>query len=579
MKMKKLLSLLLASALSISMLASCSSSNGDEEEIEEAEEEDKGAIVEMYFGEKMPDDFDPTTFPTSSDEYQLTSILYEGLTGVDKNGKVYGLGASEWDYEIDELDGELKLLIKLKSTKWSDSIPVRADDYVFAWKKLLSPANDNPAAMLLYPIKNAKKVKSGEVTVADIGASALNNNTLEIVFEDTEADVEYFLKCLASPMLVPLREDKVKHDKWSTQLDLLVTNGPFAIKSISEDRLIIERSTHYNSLRTRQALDTYVKPYRLIVYYGDEAKAIEQYNSSDLATKYYFLGNLSKDSAAAFGSSVKYADELATYTYFFNTDNEVLASAETRKALSAALDRQAIAEIRGAGAEAATGLVPNGVMEANSKKSFREAGGDLLSALSGSVAKKGSVKITYNEDRAYEAEIAKLARDAWKELGISVQLDPVPGDQIDDVIKSGEFDVIAADYIALTNDAYGFVAPFALQFSGSYVDVTNPDVFYNPHFTGFESDEYNALIDEIYATESAKEKAPLLHKAEEMLLAESPVAPLFFEKSNYVASKDLSKYEVTYRGTMDFRNMKLKGYKKVNEAKVAAEEAEEVAAK
>jgi ABC-type oligopeptide transport system substrate-binding subunit len=69
----------------------------------------------------------------------------------------------------------------------------------------------------------------------------------------------------------------------------------------------------------------------------------------------------------------------------------------------------------------------------------------------------------------------------------------------------------------------------------------------------------------------------LLHKAEEMLLAESPVAPLFYEKSNYVASKDLSKYEVTYRGTMDFRNMKLKGYKKVNEAKVAAEEAEEVA--
>lgn len=577
MKTMRLISLLLASVLSISMLASCGSSGEEEEAVEEEEEEDKGAIIDMYFGERVPYDLDPTTFPVNADEYILTNMLYEGLTGIDKNGKVYGLGASEWEYEVDERDGELKLLIKLKSSKWSDSIPVRADDYVYAWKKLLSPANDNPAAMLLYPIKNAKKVKSGEVTVADIGASALNDSTLEIVFETVDADVEYFLKCLASPVLVPLREDKVKHDAWSTQLDLLVTNGPFAIKSISEDRLLIERSTHYNSLRTRQAVDTYVKPYRILAHFGDEKEALEMYASNDLATKYFFLGELSDETAAAFGSSVKYNDELSTYTYFFNTKNEVLSSAETRKALSAALDRTAIAEARGAGAVAATGLVPTGVMEANSKKSFREAGGDVLSKANegGSVKTKGTVKLTYNKDRAYEAEIAKLARDAWSKLGVKVELDPIEGGMIDDVIKSGEFDVIAADYIAYTNDAYGFVAPFAVEFSGSYVDVTNPDVFYNPHFTGFVNEEYNALIESIYATKSAKEKAPLLHEAEEALLSYAPVAPLFYEKSNYVASKSLSKYEVTYRGTMDFTKAKLKGYKKINEAKTAAEEAEE----
>lgn len=571
MKTKRLFLLILSAVLMTSMLASCGDSNEDGQPVEE-EEEDKGAIIEMYFGQ-MPKDFDPTNYATNSDEYQITELLYEGLTGVDKSGKVYGVGAKEWEYEVDERDGELKLHIELKSSKWSDGVPVRADDYIFAWKRLLAPSNSNPASSLLYPIKNAKKVKSGEVTVADIGASAVSEQLLEITFEEGFTDVEYFLECLASPMLVPLREDKVKSDDWSTKLDLLVTNGPFAIKSMSEDRLLIERSMHYNSLKLRQKPDTYVKPYRLIAHFGNEAEAIELYNTDDVVTKYFYLSDLSKEAYAQFGKDVKTDSDLTTYTYFFNTKNELLSDASTRKALSAALDREAIAEIRGVGAEAATGLVPAGVREAGSKNDFRAVAGDVLTpSLEGAkAAKTGTIKLTYNKDRAYEEEIAKHAKDAWKSLGFTVELDGVDGNTIDDVIKSGEFDVIAADYISFTSDAYGFVAPFALEFSGSYVDVTNPDVFFNAHFTGYESEEYNALIQQLY-TADKKTRASLMHDAEKMLLDSAPVAPLFFEKVNYVSSSKLSKIQVNYRGAKIFTNTKLSGYKKINEAKELAEE-------
>lgn len=570
MKTKRLLSLILAAALSVSMLASCGENNENGQDTEE-EEEDKGAIIEMYLGQ-MPHDFDPTNYATDSDEYQITELLYEGLTGIDKNGKVYGVGAEKWEYEVDERDGELKLYMELKSNEWSDGIPVRADDYIFAWKRLLAPSNSNPAASLLYPIKNARKVKSGEVTVADIGASALSNSLLEITFEEGFTDVEYFLECLSSPMLVPLREDKVKSDDWSTKLELLVTNGPFAIKSISEDRLLIERSSHYNSIRTRQKPDTYVKPYRLIAHFGDEQEAIELFGSDDAATKYFYLGNLSKEAYAQFGNEVKTHSDLTTYTYFFNTNNELLADAATRKALSAALDREKIAEIRGAGAEAATGLVPAGVREAGSKKDFRAAAGDVLTeSLEGAkAAKTGTIKLTYNKDRAYEEEIAKLAKDAWKTLGFTVELNGVDGTAIDDVIKSGDFDVVAADYISYTSDAYGFVAPFAKEFSGSYVDVTNPDVFFNAHFTGYESEEYNALIETLY-TANKKTRASIMYEAEKMLLDAAPVAPLFFEKVSYVSSSKLSKIEVNYRGAKIFTKTKLAGYKKINQAKELAE--------
>jgi len=57
-------------------------------------------------------------------------------------------------------------------------------------------------------------------------------------------------------------------------------------------------------------------------------------------------------------------------------------------------------------------------------------------------------------------------------------------------------------------------------------------------------------------------------------MADAPVAPLFFEKANYMINKDLSKVTVDYRGTKNFTKAKLKNYKKINEAKNAAEDAE-----
>ncbi len=563
MKIKRLLSLVLAALMLTTMLAACS---GDEE--------DNGAIIEMYYGSTRPVDLDPTTIAVNSDKYQVTSLIFEGLTAIDANGKVTGAGATEWEYGIDERDQALKLTLKLKNTNWSDSIPVFADDYVFAWKRLLSPSNTNPAAALLYPIKNARKVKSGDgATVADIGAYAINETTLEITFEEGFTDVEYFLECLASPALVPLREDKVKSDEWATSTELLITNGPFTVRSITSNQIILDRSTQYNALTVKQAKDKFVKPARLVLHFANEKEAIELFGSENLAEKYFYLTDLSKDAYTQFASEVKTNSDLTTYTYFFNTNNELLSDAATRKALSGALDRAEIASIRGCAAEAATGIVPAGVREAGTKNDFRAIGGDLLaSAYEGAkAAKTGTIKLTYNKDREYEKEIAEYAKTQWKKLGFTVELNGVSTGEIDDVIKSGEFDVIAADLVSLTGDAYSILVPFAKEFSGSAVDVTT-DVFFNAHFTGFENQQYDEIIEKLFTADKAS-RATLMHDAEKLLVEEAPIAPLFFEKSVYVNDSALSKFTVDFKGVKNFRTAKLANHKEVNQAKTEAEEA------
>lgn len=565
MKLKRFFALLLCALMITGVFVSCSDGGKNED--------DKGAIIDMYFG-KRPSDFDPTVFATNSDKYQITSLIYEGLVGIDKNGKVTKLGASSWEYEIDEREDALRLTIKLADKKWSDGIAVRADDYVYAWRKILAPANDNPAAALLYPIKNAKKVKSGEVT-SDIGVRAVNDSTLEIFFEDKAADIDYFIRCLASPMLVPLREDKADKENWSNQLNYLVTNGPFAIKSMSDDRIMLERSVHYNGLRADQDQDKYVKPYRINMYFVDDQKAIDMFNSDNIAEKYYFVGEFSKDTYNKNKASIKTNSDLTTYTYYFNTTNNLLSSVETRKALSAALDRNEIAKIRGNGAEPATGLVPTGVKYSGTKDDFRAKAGNVLSYSGAKVESKGALTLVYNKDRGYEKEIAEYAKKKWDALGFKITLKGVADVEIDDIIKSGEFDVIGADIVSLTDDAFGFVVPFAVEFSGTYVDVRNPDVFYNPHFTGYNNNTYNKKIAEIVGLteKTSKSRASLLVEAEKLLMADAPVAPLFFEKANYMAAKELSKFTVDYRGAKNFTDANLKDYLEVNDAKKLASEA------
>jgi len=564
MKLKRLLALLLSALMLVTVFTSCG--NGDEEE-------DKGAVIEAYFGIR-PDDFDPTVFATNSDKYQITSLLFEGLFTIDKNGKLQKAGASSWKYEVDEREDELKLTIKLSSNKWSDGVSVRADDYVYAWRKILAPANNNPAAALLYPIKNARKVKSGEVT-SDIGLSAVNDSTIEIVFESKDADVDYFLRCLASPMLVPLREDKASKENWSNQVINFVSNGPFTIKAISEDRIMLERSIHYKSRRADQALDAHVKPHRIFVHFVSDEEAIEKYNSTDVVEKYFYVGEFSNKTYEDNKSSITTTSDLTTYTYYFNAANELLSSANTRKALSAALDRSKIAEIRGNGAEAATGLVPTGVKNSGTKDDFRAKAGNVLDYGSVRADKTGELELVYNQDRSYEKAIAEYAQQRWNALGFKITLRGVAGDEIDDIIASGKYDIIGADIVSLTDDAFGFVVPFAVKYSGTKVDVTE-ETLYNPHFTNYVNEAYNEKIASIVdiTEKDAKNRASLLVEAEKMLMADAPVAPLFFEKANYMINKDLSKVTVDYRGTKNFTKAKLKNYKKINEAKNAAEDAE-----
>lgn len=601
------LALLLAAVCTLGSFTGCSKKKVDENGNEII---DKGAEINAYIG-NFPNDLDPGRVQFDADMEKYYSLIYESLFRIDENGKLQGALAKEWKYEVDDRDDKLKLVIKLNSTSWSDGVTVDAEDVVYTFKRLLSPSNSNPAASLLFPIENAREAKSGLVTIDDVGFSAINASTVEIVFEKEFTDVDYFLRTLANPVFTPLRDDVVYSygDDWAQPFELkklrdgddtvnsIVTNGPFQVKQWTKDSLILERSSYYRNLGTEEKYTKYVTPYRIIINFTNDLDTqLEKYDAED-TTKVFFIGQFTKEGYEAQSKHIKSMPNGSAYTYYFNTKNKVLSDARVRKALSIALDRNQIAVLAGGSAEPATGYVPTGIKaDAKGKTDYRDKAQDVISAsaqmdeakalLNEAGVKSGTFTILLRGDQEWEKEVAEYAQSVWKELGFNVKIDTSLSvksskkskiSSFETALATGDFDVIGFDLCALSEDAYSFLVPYASEFSGSVVPVDDDADPVSPHITGFDDPEYNALIlgeytyDEdgnlvsctgILGAKNANERFELYQKAEQMLAEQVPSAPLLFGSNDYLVSGSLSKVSYNYLGAPVLTKTSLKNYAK-----------------
>lgn len=558
---------MLCAVMLLGILASCTTIEG----------ENSGMVIDIYMTTELFD-FDPALHYNDEAMVKIFDQIYEGLTDIDENGKWKKALMKDYEIKGNDEDGYY-MLINLKTTKWSDGRTVQAADFVYAWKRILDPDFHSEAASLLYEIKNARAVKLGDASIDDLGVAAVDTYELQIDFEQ-KIDYDVFLRNLASPALVPLREDIISRDaNWGKQSSTLVTNGPFAIKELTNGTSMrLERSSYYylDKDDETQPVDSYVIPYRMITDYTlDAAAQLAKFEAGEL----FFIDELPLSARAQYKDKVTLTDEMATHSYYFNENNKLFADARVRRALSMALDRNEIVNIV-TYAKPATGLIPNRVFDATDKTYFRQTGGDLISASADVSGAKsllqqagvtgGSFTITIRPNEVDRA-IAEYVQGVWNSLGFTVKVEEIASAKLKDYDKayedvfmtkyrSGDFDVIAIDMQMLAPDAFAALAPFATAFSGNGVDMNSATYDLYGHITGYSSEQYDALIESAFATKDRAERTALLHDAEKLLMEDMPVAPLIFLQDSFLANEGLSGYKLTYFGTRDFKRMKLKNY-------------------
>ncbi len=592
--MKRIISLLLALTLMVGCVAVLSSCG----------KKDNGAEIAVYLGNEVYD-LDPSDYFVSDNAAQFMSLLFEPLFSLDEKGKLK-MAAAE-DYEINEEDREIR--ITLRESYWSDGNRVVPNDFVFAWERLLNPANANPAAALLYDIEGALDVKTGKVSsLYDAGANNYGDGETIVINYRENADVDMLLKNLASIATAPVRQSVVESSPafWSKNTSSIATNGPFTLASynvepnasnITPDNedwqdlaICLERNTGYHQPRDSRRADKFVNPYQVVSFWDAAGREIGL-SYDDIANKtVFFLGDATEEARknATLGEEAEKYDTLSTFTLAFLSDNGIFADANLRKAMSLALDRAAIAEAL-VFAKAATGFLPETV-KLGASASIK-ASADLAAAKAAlpAAAKSVQIKIALNDD-AENRIIGALIEKAWKtdlELNIKISYlgakeqtltDPMLGtvthldSYIQYLVKSAaegsvaEYDVVGFDWQMYSQDAFVALASLSTAFCGNgavFANSADKENTLRPSLAVWSVEkaaEYDALIQAAYEAKDAGTREAKLKAAADMIAAELPVIPVVFNQNFAVIGDGLSGVEADYFGNFSFDRAKLKNY-------------------
>ena len=589
--MKRILSLFLALVIFVgcmTVLASCKAP------------EDAGAEIAVYLGEDVFD-FDPTDYYVNSNAEQLMSLLYEPLFRINENGKLEKAAASK--YKVDE--EERTIVIELRESYWSDDFQVKAQDFIYAWvKRILDPNRANPAAALFYDIENAIAVKTGVKSLEEFGAVASGPYEITITYREG-ADYKQLLENLASVATSPAREDVIHPAEahWSKSPSSIVTNGPFKLEELdlALGGFTISRNLGYHQKTTAVAYTDNVNPSKLISFLSGYGSEIEL-SYEDIEDKIIFyatdapleMRSDNKDKATT-------ADDLSTYTYVLNTEKELFAIPEVRRALSLALDRTSMVNAITFGKVANSFIsaplaeeLYNGLSRPLSAEQNMVEAKSLIDSVS---AKLEGVDMSFTLSVNNDAEsiaIAELAKAAWTELGFGVTVNAldltkttvssedqkieITDSTVQYLVKNAsmgkrEFDILALDWQMYSTDPFVALAAYTSSMNGCGKNFSTNSARTN--ISGWWNSAYDSYINAAYMAETEEERDEALRNAEKILLEELPVIPLIHNQNFSFQSEDISEVSIDGFGNFVLTEMAQLNYQLYIEKEEIPEDEEE----
>jgi ABC-type oligopeptide transport system substrate-binding subunit len=146
-----------------------------------------------------------------------------------------GENAEYWDFVI------------RKDARWSDGVPITADDWVFTFRHLASPNLDNPWTWFYYDIKGIQALKEGKGRPEDVGVEALDDRTIRIYGED--GAIPHLPSLLAYQAAVPTPKHKAENnpEHWADTAEGFVSSGPMRLLSWEHNqRLEWDTNPFYN---------------------------------------------------------------------------------------------------------------------------------------------------------------------------------------------------------------------------------------------------------------------------------------------------------------------------------------------
>ncbi len=296
-----------------------------------------------------PETLDWNRAHTPIETYVLMNIM-EGLVTFDEKLNVVPSLATEWQVSK---DGKTYTFTLRQGVKWSDGVELTANDFVFSWKRLLSPVTAASYAYLLFDIVGAEDFNRGKIQdFSQVGIKALSPNKFEITLTRPLAHWIYIPTFWVT---FPLRQDVVEKygPGWETP-GRMVTLGPYQYVSHDlESKIVLVANPNYYG--TRGNVEKLVG---LIV--RDDSTALTLYESGRLD----FLVDISTVDLKRLSGrkDLKSFSYLKTGYLGFVTSKYPMSDVKVRRAIAMAIDKTQLGKILYGGQQAATSFVPPPLM-------------------------------------------------------------------------------------------------------------------------------------------------------------------------------------------------------------------------
>jgi oligopeptide transport system substrate-binding protein len=465
----------------------------------------------------------------------LVRMLFEGLTRVGPSEKAELALADRVEVSADLK----KWTFHLKESFWSNGDPVTAFDFVYAWKKILTPDFPSSTSFHLYPIKNAKDAKSGKCSLDEVGVLGLDAQTLVI---ELESPTPYLLELAALPAFFPVHEKSDRANlSWAQNAETFVSNGPFALAAWKhQDHLSLVKNPRYWDASTVQIAVLELQMLRS----ETELKLFEKEQLDWAGSPLSFMP-LDAIKGLRGQGQLQTKEMLGTYFIRVNTQHSPLNHPRLRKALALAINRQAIIdEILQGSQLPATGLVPPvfGLRRAPYFKDFDlENAKSLFSqTLDSFDSSMPEISLMYlsNESRHV---LAQALQDQWyRAFGIRVKLEAYEGKIYFDKVARQDYDLALGSWIADFPDPLNFLEIFKYKAGGS-------------NNTLWENERYVELLERSSQVSDPQERQQLLAASEEILMEEMPILPIYYSSMLYLQQPHLQGVVLTAMGQLDFK--------------------------
>ncbi|WP_339742563.1 peptide ABC transporter substrate-binding protein [uncultured Maricaulis sp.] len=459
-----------------------------------------------------------------SDERTIIADLFAGLYEPDAAGEpILGLASAATVSD----DGLVWTFTLREGALWSDGTPITADDVVYGLQRPLDPATGNQYAAALLMIANAQEVFEGRAAVDTLGVSALDDRTVEVNLAYPAPYLPTVLMFYGVP--VPRHTIEAFGERW-VRPENMVTSGAYTLAQWhSNDFIHLVANPNFYDAAEICLTDIYYFPT------VNTAAAERRVRSGELDLNVDFASSNTAFLTEHNPELVRSIPSLMMREIDFNASSPPFDNADVRRALSMAIDRRFLTgNVMGGTDVPAFRMMADAVhgalegprldfadwpMERRRAEAVR-----LLEGAGFGPDNPLVFELAYQPAANWPRTIPVIQQD-WMTLAPWVQVEVrVSDSQIHfESMRGGDFQVATSSWVPDFNDPYGVL----MQYESRAGEL---------NYTRWTDPQFDALTDAATRTPDVAEHSALLAQAEQLILDQSPVIPIFIEANRQLVS-------------------------------------------